>query len=58
MTTSKDRLQRAGLLLASAFYVVAGILHFIKPEVYVKIVPPSIPSPAAMLVRISGLSEV
>ena len=37
-------------------YVVAGLLHFIKPKVYLKIMPPFLPYHLA-LVYLSGLFE-
>jgi uncharacterized membrane protein len=40
-----------------AFYVVAGMNHFISPEFYMKIMPPSFPW-HAFLVFVSGLAEV
>ena len=43
--------------LASIFFIVAGIGHFVKPEIYLKIMPPYLPAPA-MLVFISGVAEV
>jgi uncharacterized membrane protein len=42
---------------AALFYVAAGILHFVRPNAYVKIVPPLIPAPLAM-VYLSGLCEI
>jgi uncharacterized membrane protein len=38
-------------------YVVAGLLHFVVPELYVQIVPPVLPAPLA-LVYLSGLAEI
>lgn len=49
--------QRIGLALAAAFYVVAGVLHFIKTDAYLRIVPPYIPAHLAM-VWISGGCEI
>lgn len=43
-------------LLAIAM-VIVGILHFVKPDGFVKIVPPALPSPLA-LVLISGVFEI
>lgn len=37
-------------------YVVAGLLHFIKPKVYLKIMPPFLPYHLA-LVYLSGVFE-
>ena len=42
---------------AAIFYVVAGTLYFIKPEIYLRIVPPYIPWHLAM-VRASGALEI
>lgn len=49
--------RRTALVLAALFYVGAGILHFTKPQFYLRIVPPYIPWPAAM-VQISGAAEL
>ncbi len=46
-----------GRTVAAVFYVAAGILHFARPNAYVKIVPPFIPAPLAM-VYVSGLGEI
>jgi uncharacterized membrane protein len=39
------------------FFVVAGLLHFVKPKTYKAIVPPYLPAPDA-LVFLSGVAEV
>jgi uncharacterized membrane protein len=39
------------------FFVVAGVLHFVKPKAYKQIVPPYLPAPEA-LVYLSGVAEV
>jgi uncharacterized membrane protein len=49
--------QRVGLVLAAIFYIGAGSLHFLRAELYLKIVPPYIPWHLAM-VRISGFFEI
>ena len=51
------RLKRPLLYLMGPLYVVAGILHFVVPELYVQIVPPFFPA-ALALVYLSGLAEV
>jgi len=38
-------------------YVVAGILHFVAPTTYERIVPPQFPRPRA-LVALSGIAEI
>ncbi len=50
------RLKRASLGILAAFYTVAGILHFVKPENYLRIMPPALPAPLA-LVLLSGAAE-
>jgi uncharacterized membrane protein len=52
-----SKAQRIGVVLAAVFYVVAGALHFIKPEPYLRIMPPYIPWHVAM-VRVSGVFEI
>ena len=47
----------AALLLASVFFIGAGMMHFIRPEFYLKLMPPFIPWHAAM-VQLSGLCEI
>jgi len=49
--------QKIGILLAAAFFVVAGSLHFIRPEFYLRIMPPYVPWHVAM-VRVSGFFEI
>ena len=46
-----------GLALMSAVYVFAGILHFAKPRIFVRIVPPYLPWPK-LLVYLSGAAEI
>ncbi len=40
-----------------AFFVFAGVMHFVKPGAYVRIMPPWMPAPLA-LVLISGVFEI
>ena len=49
--------QRVCLILASVGFIIAGALHFIKPEPYVRIVPPYMPW-HAQLVATSGFFEI
>jgi uncharacterized membrane protein len=43
--------------LAAIFFVVAGTFHFLKPDLYVQIMPPYLPAPQ-LLVAISGVAEI
>ncbi|MEP6715289.1 MAG: DoxX family protein [Terriglobia bacterium] len=43
--------------LTGAFFVCTGALHLVLPATYLKIVPPYIPAPLAM-VYISGVAEM
>ena len=45
---------RYGLAL---LFVSAGLLHFIRPETFLRIVPPALPAPR-LLVLLSGAAEV
>lgn len=51
------RLKRPLCYVMGSLYVVAGVLHFVVPELYVQIVPPIFPVPLAM-VYLSGLAEI
>ena len=44
-------------ILAAVFYVGGGILHFRAPAAYLKIMPPYVPWPEAM-VYVSGIAEI
>ncbi|WP_236044815.1 DoxX family protein [Haloarcula nitratireducens] len=57
MRVSLARLKRPLLYVMGPLYVVAGILHFVVPELYVQIMPPVFPAPLA-LVYLSGLAEI
>lgn len=50
-------LRKVSLGAAAVLFVGAGVLHFRYPESYVKIVPPFLPWPLAM-VYISGVAEI
>ena len=50
-------LYRTGLFLMAAFYVGAGINHFINPGFYVHIMPEWLPA-HGLLVAVSGVAEV
>jgi uncharacterized membrane protein len=38
-------------------FVGAGVLHFVRPEIYLRIMPPALPAPR-LLVLLSGAAEV
>jgi uncharacterized membrane protein len=44
-------------VVAAGLFVTAGALHFIRPQLYAKIVPPAL-GHEAELVAISGLAEI
>lgn len=57
MIDALRRLRRPLLFVMGPLYVVAGVLHFVVPELYVQIVPPILPVPLA-LVYLSGIAEI
>jgi len=57
MKTFLTRFKRPLLYLMGPGYVIAGVLHFVAPELYVQIIPPFLPAPLA-LVYLSGVAEI
>ena len=57
MRTLLTRFKRPLLYLMGPGYVIAGVLHFVAPELYVQIIPPFLPAPLA-LVYLSGVAEI
>jgi uncharacterized membrane protein len=45
------------LYLLAALFVGAGLLHFLHPETYLRIMPPALPAPR-LLVLLSGVAEM
>jgi uncharacterized membrane protein len=43
--------------LAGPFFIFAGVMHFVIPKTYRRIVPPYLPAPDAM-VYLSGVAEI
>jgi uncharacterized membrane protein len=43
--------------LMALLYVLAGMFHFIKPKIYLRIMPPYMPNPKS-LVLLSGIAEM
>jgi len=54
---ARMNLRRISLFVLGAGFIAAGILHFVKMPLYVRIVPPWLPAHAA-LVTISGIAEI
>jgi uncharacterized membrane protein len=44
--------------LLTAFFVGAGVNHFVNPRPYERIVPPRLQDDAALLVQLSGVAEL
>jgi uncharacterized membrane protein len=44
-------------ILFGVLFVLAGVLHFVKTGMYVKIMPPLFPAPR-MMVYLSGVAEI
>lgn len=57
MAVTLARFKRPLLYVMGPAYVVAGLLHFVVPELYVQIIPPVLPA-ALALVYLSGVAEV
>jgi uncharacterized membrane protein len=47
----------SGLVVFAGVFILSGFLHFFHPEPYVRIMPPALPWPRA-LVFISGAAEI
>jgi uncharacterized membrane protein len=50
--------RRRSRRLLAAFFIQAGVNHFVMPRPYEKIVPPSLSDHAKAVVQISGVAEV
>ena len=46
-----------GQIILAIFFITAGMMHFIVPEAYIRIVPPALPAPR-LLVEVSGIAEI
>jgi uncharacterized membrane protein len=55
--TAAAAAKRLGRWLFAAFFIVAGVSHFLRPALFIAIVPPYLPWPAA-LVAVSGAAEI
>jgi uncharacterized membrane protein len=52
-----NRLKMTSKLILSVFMIGAGILHFVKPDFYLKIMPPYLPAHYELVI-LSGFCEV
>lgn len=50
-------MRSVSLFLIAALFIAAGALHFVRPDFYVRIIPPVLPYPLA-LVYVSGAAEI
>jgi uncharacterized membrane protein len=44
-------------MILAVLFIAAGILHFVIPQIYMRIMPPYLPRPG-LLIGISGVAEV
>jgi uncharacterized membrane protein len=51
------RSRRTARIVLAVLFVVAGVLHFVVPQAYARIVPPYLPAPL-LLVYLSGVAEI
>jgi uncharacterized membrane protein len=47
----------SGRIILAVLFMLSGILHFVLPQAYLRIMPPYLPSPS-LLVDISGVAEM
>lgn len=52
-----SQLKRPLVYVMGIFYTVAGVLHFVVPTAYARVVPPLFPKPR-LLVYLSGIAEI
>lgn len=45
------------LYLMSGFYMFAGLMHFVKPKMYIRIIPPNFPKPEVLNLLV-GIFEI
>ena len=57
MTGILRRLKQPLRYVLGVGLIIAGVLHFVVPELYVQIIPPFFPAPLA-LVYLSGIAEI
>ncbi len=54
---NKNRMELFFLYLMGGIYIFAGIMHFVKPRMYIRIIPPFFPNPK-VLNAIAGAFEI
>lgn len=52
-----NRIRRYALLALAALFVLAGVAHFVRPAVYLPMMPPYLPAPL-LLIYLSGAVEI
>ncbi|MFC6964611.1 DoxX family protein [Halocatena marina] len=57
IATILSRLKQPLVYVMGVFYTVAGVLHFVFPTAYARVVPPLFPKPH-LLVYLSGIAEI
>ncbi|GMA17180.1 hypothetical protein E5F05_17950 [Deinococcus metallilatus] len=58
MPTEELQKPTPGVLLLTALFAFAGVLHFVRPEPFDRIVPPQLPLPARTATLLSGAAEI
>lgn len=57
ITATVRRCKRPLVYVMGTVYAVAGVLHFVVPKAYARVIPPQFPRPLA-LVYLSGIAEI
>ena len=58
MPTDESARPTPGVLLLAALFIGAGVLHFLKPQGFDRIVPPGLPIPSRTATLLSGAAEI
>ena len=58
MNTQGNPKPTLSVLTLAALFVGAGVLHFLRPENFDRIVPPGLPLPARAATLVSGAAEI
>jgi uncharacterized membrane protein len=57
MDSAKPKESIAGRVALAILFVIAGVMHFIIPQPYLRIMPPWLPAPST-LINMSGAAEI